>query len=148
MTQEKLNALITYFQNTLEENYTEGDVEELEENFYETPDGLCHVYTDEEADEACVAYIKEHIYDFDVEFMAYHMDCLKGLNISQYQEAIRGLFSIKQSLGEVSAPILLALIGENIDRYVNDLIMEEGRGTFLSYNEEEIEINGFYVYYN
>lgn len=104
---------------------------------YEEDD--CHiVLTDEEADERAAEYIKEALWAFNPDFLAAH--CPAGVD----GDAIRAIQANDRC--ESNNPVMLALVGDNIESLISDAIWCDGRGHFLSsYDGEETEVNLFDV---
>lgn len=98
-----------------------------------------YVLTDEEADELAREYILDTVYAFNSDFLAGHLK--KGVSV----EVLKCLQ--KNDLCEENNVAILSLI-EDIDHFVNDAILADGRGHFLaSYDGDEIELNqGYYAY--
>lgn len=98
------------------------------------------VLTDDEAQERAREEIRESLWAFRAEFIAAHStngwsdDCVKAL------EKMQG------ELCESANPIIEALI-KDIDHFVSDAILADGRGHFISgYDGEENEEGEFYIY--
>ena len=95
------------------------------------------VLTDEEADDACADYIKDNLWTFRSNFIAYWCDA------SEY--TIQNLLALYEDGNDV----LLDLLGDNLNDFIEDAIRGDGRGQFLSsYDGEEIEetVNGSTLY--
>ena len=94
---------------------------------FECEDGEYYILTDMEAHEMCKDYIEETLWAFNASFLSAHMKA--------DDDAIRAL----QNSGQCESlnPFLLSAI-EDFDHFVNDAIMSDGRGHFLSsYDGEE-----------
>lgn len=97
--------------------------------------------TDEEADEAAKQYIKDSLWAFNASFII--SEC--GLDHS-LEEAIT---SWQQDKCEDANDGIESLIENScgIDEFVESAISADGRGHFLSsYDGNEIEQDGFYIY--
>lgn len=102
------------------------------------------VLTDEEADEATESYIREHLWTFDIDFIATHFKV--DLNDAA-REAMRELAG---RLCEGANPIFEALV-EDFDTLASCAIGIDGRGHFLAQydgNENEVKVDGttYYIY--
>ncbi len=117
----------------------------LEVEVTDTPWGLrvgedteYDVYTDEEADQVTLEYIKDMLWAFNPDFLASYT----GLHKAVFEALAEGY--------ETSNEAILALINTagNIEEFAQECIDADGRGHFLSpYNGDEIELkNGYYAY--
>lgn len=102
------------------------------------------VLTNEEADELAKSEIKELLWAFNPDFIATH--CKTHLP----ETAIKALESMQSKIGESCNGLIEALI-EDMDEFVRDAVLADGRGHFLAtYDGEEQEVvsNGiaFYIY--
>lgn len=97
------------------------------------------VLSDDEADEKAKDYILDSVWAFRSDFLAGHLK--EGVD----QEVVE----LIQANGkcESNNAAILSLI-DDVDHFVNDAILADGRGHFLSnYDGEEIELNqGYYAY--
>ena len=97
------------------------------------------VLSDEEADEMVKEYILDSVWAFRADFLASHLK--DGVD----QEVIELIQSNGKCESNNSA--ILSLI-EDVDHFVHDAIISDGRGHFISsYDGEEIELNqNFFAY--
>lgn len=94
------------------------------------------VLTDKEADERVKESIKETVWAFRASFLESHIKDLDKKSIEQ----------IQQSMNEDANKVLTRLI-EDFDHFVNDAVLSDGRGHFLSsYDGEENEQGKFFIY--
>lgn len=121
------------------------DLEEIEEMFpqslstyYSVGHSEYRVFEDAEADQACKECIEDLLWAFRPEFLAPYMP--KGIEADTIR-AIQG-----ERFEDANEP-LLALVGDELERLVQDAIGADGRGHFLSgYDGEEREMGIFYIY--
>jgi hypothetical protein len=98
------------------------------------------VLTDDEAEERAREDIRESLWAFDARFIASHAH--KALS----EQCIEALRKVQGDLCEDAAPLVEALI-KDMDRFVSDAVLADGRGHFISrYDGEENESNEFYIY--
>lgn len=127
---KKLEALSKYLE------VEPSKLSELDSNVIEYQNEEYLILNDSEANEAVEYYIKENAWAFNSKFLASHMTNIDSHDLKHLQE-----------LCERANPIILKLI-DNIDRFIHDVILFEGRGHFISsYNNKEIELDGgFFAY--
>lgn len=121
-----------------------------EEIKYDKPGFTCnegdyYVFTDEEADEYVKNYIIESIWAFEATFIA------KECDLSDFDNAVKGIRSMQESCNDSCNVILLALIEKTcgIEEFINDAINADGRGHFISSydgEENELEDEELFVY--
>ena len=102
--------------------------------------GYYVVHTEDSRVEAVREYIEESLWAFNASFISYHT------NVSE--EAIEKV----QELYEGANEVLIELI-EDMDNLVDDAVMSDGYGHFLSSydgEEHEVEVNGdtYFIYAN
>ena len=116
-------------------------VEELADNRYLIDGTEYLVLTDSEADDLARECILDSLWAFNANFIASHTE--NGLD----DDAVEALAEMQGKLGESANSIVKALIVD-LDHFVNDAIMSDGRGHFItSYDGQEIEIDGdLYAY--
>ena len=106
------------------------------------------VMTDKEADEATAEYIKESLWAFNADFILSHCEQFGNTSVREFEEAAKAVAKMQETLCESANPIVAALITD-IDDFIRDAVMNDGRGAFLSsWNGCEEEENGFYIYRN
>jgi len=92
------------------------------------------ILTDEEADERVKEYIKDSVWAFNSSFLASH------------SKADEKVFKILAEQCESSNEAVLSLI-DDFDHFVDDAILSDGRGHFLStYDGAEEEYSNFFIY--
>jgi hypothetical protein len=111
-------------------------IEELTDNRYLIDGTEYLVLTDSEADDLARQYILDSLWAFNAKFIASHTE--NGLD----EDAVKALADMQGKLCESANLIVKALIVD-LDHFVNDAIMSDGRGHFMnSYDGHEIEIDG------
>ena len=106
---------------------------------FETGEGTEYiVYTDEEADQVALDYIKDTLWAFNASWLASYT----GLHEAVFEALSEGY--------ENSNEAIMALINNagSMDEFVQESIDADGRGYFVAnYDWEEIELkNGYYAY--
>jgi len=81
---------------------------------------------DDAADEAAAEAIMESLWAFETRFIARH--CPVALD----DNCIKALTEMQGKLCESCSPIIQALLGDNLDSFIDDAIEADGRGRFLS----------------
>jgi len=99
--------------------------------------------TDEEADKAAAEYIKDSVWSIRPEYIASHTK--RGASNGM----IKAIKALQEACEDCNDDILCLI--EDIDKFIEDAVSADGRGTFLSpfdSEEQEIDIDGetFYVY--
>lgn len=90
--------------------------------------------SDDEADEAAAEKIKADLWAFRASFIARHV------NVDLDATCIKAIEEMQAKLCESCNPIIEALLGENLDAFIDDAIESDGRGHFLAgYDSEEQE---------
>jgi hypothetical protein len=111
-------------------------IEELTDNRYLIDGTEYLVLTDSEADDLARQYILDSLWAFNAKFIAWHTE--NGLD----EDAVKALADMQSKLGESANSIVKALIVD-LDHFVDNAIMSDGRGHFInSYDGYEIEIDG------
>lgn len=140
MTQEQFQS-IAIKTNKLAEHFdcSPDDISDHHGEVFEHDGEEFLVLSDDEADERVREYILGSVWAFRSEFLAGHLK--DGVD----QEVIELIQSNGKCESNNSA--ILSLI-EDIDHFVKDAILADGRGHFLaSYDGDEIELNqGYYAY--
>ena len=104
------------------------------------------VLTDEEADEKAREEIEDSLWAFNSDFIIRHTSTYEDMDNYEFQAAVESLQKAKENACESLNPLVKALI-EDMDDFVEDAIMSDGRGHFISrYDGYENEENGFYIY--
>jgi hypothetical protein len=98
--------------------------------------------TDEEADKACANYIKQSLWAFNASFILSHSKV-------KYSEKLeKCLKQMQEKLCEDCNDLVEAII-KDLDAFIQDAKIADGRGRFLSsYDNEEVEvvINGEFMF--
>ena len=141
---ERLNALA---------DFLEVDVNELEESKY-YDDDYAYAYgneeylvlTDKEADEKAREEIEETLWAFNADFILRHASTYDEMDSYEFESAEKSLRRAQEECCESLNPLVKALI-EDIDDFVEDAIMADGRGHFIArYDGYENVQDGFYIY--
>lgn len=112
----------------------------LWDNTYEIQGEEWKILTEEEADQACKDQIKESLWAFNPEFLTRFIDA--DLDAGMIRD-------IQGDRCEDANDTIVALVGSNLDRLVEEAILSDTRGHFLSsYDGEEIgsECGTFFLY--
>lgn len=136
--EDKIKALATYLDLNNEDL---ADIEEsnYQDNLFEYGSEEYLVLTDIEADEACSNNILDSLWAFNTSFLMCHIDDDTGTLEKTIEKA-------QLEMCEDSNELIRRLIPD-IDHFINDAILSDGRGHFLSSydgEENEQEINGEY----
>lgn len=112
-----------------------------DENIFETEDAEYMVLTDAEADQAAEEYIKDSLWAFNTDFILQHS------SLNNWNERTEKAFKTMQAeLCESANEIVKAVITD-IDEFISDAIVADGRGHFLNtYDGEENEEGEYYIY--
>lgn len=103
--------------------------------------GDYEVLDDSEADERAKDYIMESLWAFNYNFLCSHSEAISEIPEKDFQE-------MQWKLCEGFNKAVAAMI-DDIDDLIEDAIGQDGRGHFMSsYDGEEIEEGGFYIYRN
>lgn len=104
------------------------------------------VLTDEEADKEARESILESLWAFVPHFILEHTEFYRTSSNRENEAFCEALVELQQRICESANPIIKALI-EDLDKFVQDAIDEDGRGHFLStYDGDEIESGEFFIY--
>lgn len=151
MLNAKYEALKNYLiesGNATAEELTE-DISAVYNESWETFEIIGNEYkvlTDDEADEKAAEYIKESLWVFNAEFILQHSAAFENTTTCEDEDIIKALRMVQENICESANALVKALIYD-IDTFIEDAIDADGRGHFLSsYDGEEHESNGFYVY--
>lgn len=99
------------------------------------------ILTDEEADEQAAIEIKNSLWAFVPKFIIAHM-----ANVEYSKSLENAISQMQASLCEDANDIVAAMI-DDIDNFVDDAIIVDGREHFIAwYDGEEIETKNFFVY--
>ena len=98
------------------------------------------IATDSEADKAAQADISDSLWAFNASFVLSFCK-VRG------ERTEKAFAKMQSELCEDANEIVRAMIGDEMPRFVSQAISADGRGHFLSsYNGEENEQDGFYIY--
>lgn len=142
VTDERLNALAEFL---------EVDVNELEEsNYYNNGYSYGNqeylVLTDKEADEKAREEIEETLWAFNADFILRHTSTYDEMGCYEFEQAEKALRRAQEECCESLNGLVKALI-EDMDDFVEDAIMSDGRGHFIAgYDGYENEQNNYYIY--
>lgn len=108
------------------------------------------VFTDKEADNECKERILEDLWAFRASYIIKYMKGYDKLSLPQEKVLTEAIEKMQELLCESANPIIEAII-KNINDFVEDAIITDGRGHFLaSYDNNENEVaydrNIYYVY--
>lgn len=104
------------------------------------------VLTDKEADEKAADEIRETLWAFNADFILLHAKNYNEMSDYEYRSAVDSLRKAQESACESLNGLVYAII-EDIDDFVEDAVMADGRGHFIShYDGYENELNGYYIY--
>ena len=134
----KIKALAEYLGESAENLRDNGN------NCYQVADGMGYlVLTEGEADREAKADIEDSLWAFNAEFI------LNICGLDSNSNVIRSLRKIQKDSCEGCNDFIRALIDGTcgIDEFVNQAILADGRGHFLSsYDGEEGEQDGYLIY--
>lgn len=93
------------------------------------------VLTDNEATKMTQDYILDSLWAFNAEYILSYTEC----SIELHEVTLKALKKMQQELCEDANEIVRLLLGDNIDRFVDNAIYQDGRGHFLAaYDSIEI----------
>jgi len=118
------------------------EIEEAQDEYFDTPESEYLVLTDEEADEATKNYIADSLWAFNISFLK------QFLNENLYDEAETRLKPLQEKCESGNETIKVLV---NWDKQADDIVSEaiawDGRGHFLSsYDGEENEEGEYFIY--
>lgn len=118
------------------------------DNAYKVGRKEFRVLTDDEADDEARESIENDLWAFKSEFIISHSVIPRS---DQTEAVVRAISKVQETLCEGAGPVVKALLGDNLDAFVEDAISEDGRGHFLASwdgEESEVEVDGtkFYIY--
>ena len=134
----KIKALAEYLGESVENLRNNGD------NYFQVVDGYEYlVLTDGEANEMSQEYLEESLWAFDAGFI------LETCGLDSSSNIIRSLRKMQEDSCEGCNDFIRALVDGTcgIDEFVDQAIIADGRGHFLSsYDGEEGEQDGYFIY--
>ena len=142
MTNEKIKTLAQF----LEVEANELEQSSYDENIFNYGNQEYLIVTDEEADEKTAEEIKNSLWAFNADFIILHCKNYEDMDNYEYNAAIESLQEAQKNQCESLNGLVYALI-DNIDEFIEDAIIADGRGHFISYYDGvENELNGLYIY--
>ena len=134
----KIKALADFLGEPVENLRNNGN------NYVQVVDGFEYlVLTEEEADQVAQEYIEDSLWAFNAEFI------LDTCGLDSSSNIIRSLRKMQEGSCEGCNDFIRALVDGTcgIDEFVNQAILADGRGHFLSsYDGEEGEQDGYFIY--
>ena len=146
MKDEKIKALADF----LEVETDEIETSQYYDNGFSYGNQEYLVLTDKEADEKAEEEITESLWAFNADFILRHCSTYDEMGCYEFEQAEKSLRRAQEECCESLNPLVKALI-EDMGDFVEDAIMSDGRGHFISHydgNEYEENIDGqwFYIY--
>lgn len=142
MTQKKINTLAQF----LEIEASELEQSSYDENIFNYGNQEYLILTDEEADEKTAEEIKNSLWAFNTNFIIQHCKNFEKMDIYEIEAAEKSLKYAQENCCENANGLVYALIND-IDEFIEDAIIADGRGHFISYYDGiENELNGLYIY--
>ncbi len=140
LNEQQLLEVKKYFQCEADE------IEHIEDDTYIVCRDEYIICDDERADRLTADYIHDSLWAFNASFICNFIDGLDELQCEEGMEAVIKIFQEQKC--ESANPVILRLVGNNLEALIQDAIMADGRGHFLSsYDCEEVEITGdLYAY--
>ena len=134
----KIKALAEYLGEPAENLRDNGD------NYFQVVDGHEYlVLTDGEADEKAQEYIEDSLWAFKAEFI------LETCGLDSSFDVVESLRKMQKDSCEGCNEFIRAIIDGTcgIDAFVEDAILADGRGQFMStYDGKEGEQDGYFIY--
>lgn len=131
----KLDALRKH----LNDDHTSIAPSTYNEQLFEVGNEEYLVLSDDEANDRCREQILESAWAFNYSFLCSHSEAISEIPDKDFKE-------IQGKLCESFNKAVLAMIDDK-DHFVDDAILSDGRGHFLSgYDGEENEVYEFYIY--
>jgi hypothetical protein len=104
------------------------------------------VLTEEQADARAKEEILESLWAFNADFIISHCKNYNDMDQWEFNSAVESLRHAQENCCENANGLVYALI-DDIDEFVEDAIINDGRGNFISrYDGVENEQDGFYIY--
>ena len=141
-TEERIKTLAEF----LEVETDEINQSSYDENLFEYGNQEYLVLTDEQADEYVEEEIKNSLWAFNTDFIISHCATCDQMSEHEINAVESSLRKVQEECCENANGLVLALI-EDLDDFVEDAIMCDGRGHFIShYDGNENELNDYYIY--
>jgi transcriptional regulator with XRE-family HTH domain len=104
------------------------------------------VLTEEQANEMVKEEILSSLWAFNADFVISHCKNYDDMDCDEFDSAVESLRHAQENCCESANGLVRALI-DDMDEFVEDAIIADGRGHFLSYYDgAENEQDGFYIY--
>jgi hypothetical protein len=104
------------------------------------------VLTEEQADARAKEEILNSLWAFNADFVISHCKNYNDMDQWEFNSAVESLRHAQENCCENANGLVRALI-DDIDEFVEDAIINDGRGNFLAYYDGvEYEQDGFYIY--
>ena len=142
MTNEKIKTLAQF----LEVEASELEQSSYDENIFNYGSQEYLILTDEESDEKTAKEIKNSLWAFKADFIIRYCKNYNDMDNYEYNAAVESLQEAQKNQCESLNGLVYALI-DNIDEFIRDAIIADGRGHFINYYDGvENELNGLYIY--
>ena len=142
MNTTKINTLAQF----LEVEANELEQSSYDENIFTYGNQEYLVLTDSEANIEAGKEIKNSLWAFNADFIIQHCKNYNNMDNYEYNAAIESLQEAQKNRCESLNGLVYALI-DDINEFIEDAIIADGRGHFISYYDgEENELNDLYIY--
>ena len=135
---DRIKALAAFLGESVENLHENGGI------YFQVVDGMEYlVLTDGEADQMSQEYIEDSLWSFNADFILDTCELDSSSNVS------RSLRKMQEESCEGCNDFIRALVEGTcgIDEFVNQAVLADGRGNFLSsYDGEEEEQGGYFIY--
>lgn len=139
--QSKINALAHYLEVEPNE-ITQG---QFYEDAFANGSEEYRVFTDEQADEHVREEIEYSLWAFNPDFVIKHCSNFEDMTEEEFESAVSSLQYAQRGCENANG-LVRALI-DDMDDFVEDAVMCDGRGHFLAYYDgAENEQDGYYIY--
>ena len=147
ITDEKKQALKQFLSIPDEEM---DNIVQCEENTLRIYNEEYLILTDMEADDRAREDIERSLWAFMPNFILSHCSTYENMSNWEYDKAKEALEKLQSHFAEAINPLIKAMI-QDLDEFINDAIIEDGRGHFISIydgRENEEKVNGvtYYIY--
>lgn len=142
--EERIKVLAEFLE--LNEEETEEITKGYYDNQFDYGNQEYLVLTDQEANAKAREIIEGTLWVFKAEFIIEHCSTYQDMNHYEYESAVKSLQKAQESECENLNGLVRALI-EDMDDFVEDAIMTDGRGQFISYYDgKENEQGDYFIY--
>ena len=135
---DRIKALAAFLGESVENLHENGGI------YFQVVDGMEYlVLTDGEADQMSQEYIEDSLWSFNADFI------LETCGLDSSSNVSRSLRKMQEDSCEGCNDFIRALVDGTcgIDEFVDQAIIADGRGHFLSsYDGEEGEQDGYFIY--